>query len=276
MYPFCIRSISASILILLVVAGASAQTRKKRTVPEKPVASEASKPILEESVADPHPLPPAPPKRNERPGTPASNGSAAEKPIQSSTDLYRYEFTQPEFVISRTTIEHDESGKGTISFLKRGEDEMMSDPIVVSAAALERINNAYAALNFLDSRDEYQYERDYSHLGVSTFTFRKAGKERTVKFNYTQNKDAKILADEYRKIGQQFIWVFDITVARESQPLEAPKLLDSLDSLIRRNEISDPAQMKDLLSGLANDERIPLIARNHATRLVKRIEKGKK
>jgi uncharacterized protein (UPF0147 family) len=79
--------------------------------------------------------------------------------------------------------------------------------------------------------------------------------------------------DEYRRIGQQFVWIFDIGVARENQPLEAPRLMDALDSLIKRNEISDAAQMIPLLKELSNDERIPLIARNHATRIIKEIEK---
>jgi len=107
-----------------------------------------------------------------------------------------------------------------------------------------------------------------------TFRLKKGEKQRTVVFNYTVNKDAKILADEYRKLGNQFIWIFDITVARENQPLEAPKILDSLDSLLRRNEMSDPAQLIPLLKGLMDDERVPLIARNHAGKLVERIEKA--
>ncbi len=107
------------------------------------------------------------------------------------------------------------------------------------------------------------------------FTMRKDGRERTAKFNYTVNKDAKILADEYRKIGQQYVWVFDINIARENQPLETPGLMDTLDSLIKRNEISDAMQIVSFLQELSNDERLPLIARNHATRLIKAIEKKK-
>jgi uncharacterized protein (UPF0147 family) len=106
-----------------------------------------------------------------------------------------------------------------------------------------------------------------------TFTMKKDKRERVAKFNWTVNPDAKNLMDEYRRIGQQFVWIFDIGVARENQPLEAPRLMDALDSLIKRNEISDAAQMIPMLKELSNDERIPLIARNHATRIVKEIEK---
>ncbi|HEV8591305.1 MAG TPA: hypothetical protein VGQ55_04315 [Pyrinomonadaceae bacterium] len=270
------RKIIITLIIVFAMTGAFAQTRKKKTTVKKPtVVATNPTPKPEE----PTPAPVAPPKKNERPGTasPTTTDGSPEnlKSAQRSTNSYRYEFSQPEFVISKIVIEHDESGKGSVKFQKRGEDEI-TDPIIVSAPALGRINSAYDALNFLDSRDSYQYEKDFSHLGNSTFTLRKGDKERTATFNYTQNKDAKILADEYRKLGNQHVWIFDITVSRENQPLEAPKLLDSLDSLMRRNEISDPEQLVDFLRGLSNDERIPLIARNHAAKLIGQIEKKKK
>ena len=108
------------------------------------------------------------------------------------------------------------------------------------------------------------------------FRRKKDDEERSATFNWTQNKEAKKLVDEYRRLGNQFIWIFDVTVARENQPLEAPKLMDSLGSLIRRNEISDSKQMIPFLQGMTNDERIPLIARNRAAKLIKQIEKDKK
>ena len=81
--------------------------------------------------------------------------------------------------------------------------------------------------------------------------------------------------DEYRRISNQYVWQYDVAISRENQPLNAPSLMDELDSLLRRNEISDPPQMLPMLKELSNDERIPLIARNHAKRLVERIEKAK-
>ena len=88
--------------------------------------------------------------------------------------------------------------------------------------------------------------------------------------------NARALADEYRKLSNQYIWMFDINLSRENQPLESPKLMDVIDGYIRRNEISDAVQLIPFLKQLGDDERIPLIARNHATRLIKQIEKEKK
>jgi hypothetical protein len=154
-------------------------------------------------------------------------------------------------------------------------DDAESDPIELSSTTLERIKSAFAALNFLDSTENYQYEKDYSHLGNISITYRKEGRERTAKYNWTTNENAKALMDEYRKISNQYVWQFDMQVARENQPLNAPSIMDELDSYLRRNEISDPKQMLSLLKELSADERIPLIARNHAARLAEKIEKEK-
>ncbi|MFL6468318.1 MAG: hypothetical protein ACJ72Z_10215, partial [Pyrinomonadaceae bacterium] len=94
--------------------------------------------------------------------------------------------------------------------------------------------------------------------------------------NYTTNKNAKVLVDEYRKLSNQAIWIFDMTLARENQPLDGPKQMEVLEAYIKRGEISDPEQMLPLLRELTDDERLPLIARNHATRLIKQLDKAKK
>ena len=65
----------------------------------------------------------------------------------------------------------------------------------------------------------------------------------------------------------------EIKLAVEMQPLEAPKLMSKLEPLLRLNLISDPKQLAPLIRTLSTDERLPLIARNHAGRLLKKIEK---
>lgn len=268
------------ILLSSVTVFVTAQTKSRK--PSKSSEPVKTNPVTTETPAA-APAVKSPLKKNERPG--GSSVSVDKENFDAKTNslpataksdapaLYVYEFSQPDFVISQITIEHDGSGKGTISFTKKGLNESISDPIQVSATALERIKTALNALNYLDSNENYQYEKDYSHLGNVKIKIKVGGRERETKFNYTTNTDAKALADEYRKIGQQFVWVFDINLARENQPLESPRLLDSLDSLIRRNEVSDATQMIPLLKELNNDERIPLISRNHALNLIKRIEK---
>lgn len=212
-----------------------------------------------------------PQKKNNR------NADSAENLVSTKNDthspVYFYEFSRPGFPTSKITIEHDENGKGKISFLKKDFEGAITDPIELSSAALEKVKMLWDALNFIDSDENYQFEKDYSHIGNVKIKMKKNGRERIAEFNWTTNKDAKGLMDEYRKIGNQYIWMFDINVSRENQPLESPRMMNSLDSMLRRNEISDANQMIPFLKELENDERIPLISRNHATRLVTIIEK---
>jgi len=57
------------------------------------------------------------------------------------------------------------------------------------------------------------------------------------------------------------------------QPLNAPQLLNQMEMLLIRDGLSDPDQLVPLLTSLRTDEHIPLIARNHAARILKKIEK---
>jgi hypothetical protein len=262
-----------AVLVAFVTVAVEAQTRRSRTEPRNP-ATPASE-LNTSSAAQPSP---SPPKRNERPNDPGRtrrDGATSPDPAGSVVAAYEYEFSQPDFAVTYIKIVHDKDGAGTISFRKKGSEELITDPIRVSPKSIARVNDALITLNFLESTENYQHERDFSHLGVVKFTYRGGGRSRDVTLNWTENKDAKVFMDEYRKIANQYIWIFDISLSRDNQPLDAPRLLDSLDSLIRRNEISDPHQMEQFLRQLADDERIPLIARNHAAKLVKQFEKEK-
>lgn len=212
-------------------------------------------------------------KKNSRP---EDNNSEKTSEINAKIPVYFYEFSQPNFIISKIMIEHDEEGAGKITFQKKDFDESLTEPIKLSEKTLEKLKNNWNELNFLDSKENYQSkDRDYPHLGTIQLKMNKNKKERTEEFNWTENANAKILANEYRKIGNQFVWMFDINVSRQNQPLESPKLMKRFDSFLKRNEISDPKQMMPFLKEISDDERVPLITRNYATRLMKRIEKIK-
>jgi hypothetical protein len=254
--------------LIALIGSAAGQSTKRNTRPVNPKPASTPQP----AVPDPTPTPSA--KRNERPQNSGTDSTAKVKTVFKPN--YVYEFDQPNFTVSHVTIEHDETGRGKISFMKKGLEDPESDPITLTQVTMDKIRATLAALNFLDSTETYQTVRDYSHMGNVTFTYRRDARERTVKYNWTDNKDAKALMDEYRKIANQYVWQFDISISRENQPLNAPGLMDELDSYLRRNEISDPTQMLPLLKELSNDERIPLIARNHAKRLVEKIGKDNK
>ena len=265
----------------------SAQTKKRKTV-KKPVKASVKKETnsnetqtteLKESEKTPS-------KRNARPTaettsnenkSPNTETEARSSKGIKNTPTYFYQFDQPNFLTTHIYIEHDENGKGKITFRKKDLDEEFTDPLQLSPATLEKLKTHWSALNFLESKEDYQSkDKNYAHLGTMKLGMGIDDYERFAEFNWSDNPDAKALADEYRKIGNEYVWIFDVTVARENQPLEAPRVLKTLESYLKRNEISDPSHLIPYLKELSGDERIPLIARNNAAQMIKELEKKKK
>ena len=203
------------------------------------------------------------------PGTPTSLG-------KKSAAIYSYEFRQPEFMVNRILIEHDAEGRGRISFEKKNEETPVTEPLKFSPKTIAKISALWDTLHFLDSNEVYQSDRQFAHLGTMRLKMVEGLRNRTAEFNWTNRKEAAQLAEEYRRVADQAILVFDISVARESQPLNAPKLMEQLEGLLKRNSLTDAEQLLPLLREISTDEYLPLIARNHALRLIKKIEKQSK
>jgi hypothetical protein len=211
-------------------------------------------------------------KHNQRPNQATSSAT----PISHSNSdpvKYTYEFTQPKFYVKHIVLEHDANGRGTVTFERLNEDTPVTEPIALSPAALQRITASWQALQFLDSQTDYQSNKQFPHLGTMRIGMERGDRKRVAEFNWTNNSDAETLVNEYRKAADQAIWIFDVSIARQNQPLNAPKLMEALESLLNRNGISDPQQLLPLLKDLSTDEHVPLIARNHALRLIKKIQK---
>jgi hypothetical protein len=186
---------------------------------------------------------------------------------------YSYEFVKSDFHIRHIVIKHDARGRGEISFERQGDLEPIVEPLEFSDTSRTRILSLWEALRFLDSAVDYQAEKDFAHLGTMRLHMKRGTQERTAEFNWTNDANAKALADEYRRVANQAVFIFDVSVARQNQPLDSPKLLDRLDIHLKRNELSDPQQLVPLLRELSTDERLPLMSRNHAARTLKKLEK---
>ena len=211
-------------------------------------------------------------KHNPRPQQAAAvPAPVSEKPAEAVK--YTYEFSQPKFVVKHIVLEHDANGRGTVTFERLNEDTPVVEPLELSAATMEKIRSAWQALQFLDSETNYQADKQFPHLGTMRIGMEHGERKRVAEFNWTNNPHASTLANEYRKAADQVILVFDISIARANQPLNAPKLMEAMESLLKRDALSDPRQLLKLLDDISTDEHIPLIARNHALRLIKQIKK---
>lgn len=214
------------------------------------------------------------PKRNDRPqesGTPAVTPQRRDDKKPPDATTYSYEFSQKDFIVNHIVITHDALGRGQVTFERRGEPAAIVEPVELSAAALGRVFGLWTELRFLDSSDNYQADKNFAHLGTYKIGMNDGKRQRKAEFNWSVNKTAWSLANEYRRVADQAILIFNIKLAREMQPLNAPQLLNEMDTLLKRDGLSDPQQLVQLLNELRTDEHIPLIARNHADRILKRI-----
>ena len=256
-------------IALILVTPALLFGQRRKAVTTKPAPTPATTPA-------PTPKPTTQPtpvaaKKNGRPDEPKNDATP-----KNYTPVYVYTFDRPGFQYSSIRIEHDEDGRGRIWFKPDKEDQPFDDPLTLSPATLTILKGAFDELHFLDSTDDYQFPgRDFSTMGNVTITISRGGKTRTTKFNWTENKAAKTLMDTYRGIAEEATWKFEMTSARENQPLLTPGLADAIDDLVKRGDIPDPPHLVPYLRELANDERLPLIARNHLTRVADAIAKAK-
>ena len=217
-------------------------------------------------------------KRNDRPQTSPPvqrrpEEPRPEEPKVADATRYTWEFTQREFIVGHIVIEHDAQGRGKITFERKNEETPIVEPVELSAAARKRISGFWSDLHFLDSDENYQSPKNFAHLGTYRIGLDDGKRHRTAEFNWSNNKSAWGLAIEYRRVADQAILVFNLNLAREMQPLNVPSLLNEMESLQSRGGLSDAHQLVPLLTELKTDEHIPLIARNQAERILKKIGK---
>lgn len=218
------------------------------------------------------PAPVAPQHANQRKVNADATATSNAPPADAASAMrYAYEFKQPQFLVSSISIEHDATGRGRMTFTKRNMNEPFTESITLSPPALARITDLWTKLNLLKDAPALQAEKQFPHLGTMKLRVTDAGETRAAEFNWTQNPAAAALAAEYRRLADQTLFVFDINVARENQSLETPAIMKRLEILVRRKELSDPAQLVPLLRDLSTDERLPLIARNQASGLLKKL-----
>ena len=128
-------------------------------------------------------------KRNDRP---QSNSTSTIVPDSKEATSVRYtwEFSQREFTINHIVVEHDATGRGKVTFTRKGEEQSIVEDVELSAPALERIEKLWAELRFLDSNENYQASKNFAHLGTYKLSMRDRDRKRTAEFNWSGNATA--------------------------------------------------------------------------------------
>jgi hypothetical protein len=187
---------------------------------------------------------------------------------------YRYVFENERFTTPLVEVEFDGSGHGRFHFKKKDGRDVTND-LAISDSLVSQVKSLFDEIDFLGSSEVYQHKKDFSHLGKVTIRYSDGGREREASFNYTDNPSMSRLVDIFRNIATQENRVFELQTMRENDPLSMPAQMRMLESELKSKQIADPRQLVSLLEEIRQDEGLPLIARNHAERLIKSIGKSK-
>jgi hypothetical protein len=202
-----------------------------------------------------------------------AHGSRLQEPAEGTT--FGYKFENRRFYVPLIEIDLASDGTGQLRF-KRGEsDDVIDLKLQISGRTMAHIRRLLDIAGFLDSTEEYQAKKDFSHLGWVTLRVQHGSRSRSVRFNYTTNSQIKELADIFHGIATTEMHVFDLETSQQFQPLDLPRQLDSLEADLRLERIVEPERLLAPLREIAGSDTLPLIARNQARRIIGSIEKGK-
>jgi hypothetical protein len=188
---------------------------------------------------------------------------------------FSYKFENPRFDIRNIEIDLNAAGAGELRFTRGTSDEVLDCKVKLLPATIASIRDLFEVSGFLTSDADYQDKKDRSHMGWVTLGVKQGALERQTRFNFTTNPQMKVLQDIFRGIATQEITLFDIDNAERYQPLDLPKQLETLESYLRLEWIAEPERVLAALNEIAGGDTHPLIARNHAKRIIDAIKKGK-
>lgn len=193
----------------------------------------------------------------------------------SSADVtYRYYFVNDKFIVSKQEVLIAGDGRGRYRFKKKDMDEMTLD-FKVSPRLLGEIGSLVDQLSFLTSEQSFQHRKDFSHLGTMSIRVRNGLREREVTFNYTDNSLMNQLVQVFRGLTIQENRLFEMDLVKSTDPISMPAQLRFLEGELKSRNIADPERFSSFLIELKSDESVPLIARNHAVRLLQIIERSR-
>ncbi|MBX3277087.1 MAG: hypothetical protein KF868_03680 [Acidobacteria bacterium] len=187
---------------------------------------------------------------------------------------FYYVFENERFATPRIEVEFDRQGSGRFRFVRKdGRD--IENSLQVSSGLVAQLQALFDEIRFLDVDEDYQYKKDFSHLGKVTITVVQGARRRTASFNYTSNPALNRAVEIFRNIATQETRVFELETVRETDPISTPAQLRLLENELRSKHIAEPRRLISLLNEIKMDESVPLIARNHAERLINMINKAK-
>lgn len=112
-------------------------------------------------------------------------------------------------------------------------------------------------------------------MGMKTFRFEDDAEQHEVKFNFSEDLDAKLLADWFERINETEQLLISLERAAKYDKLGLNKAILQLEMAMDRKRVIDPEQMLPLLDRVAKNESYINMARQRAAALAEAIRAAK-
>jgi hypothetical protein len=176
------------------------------------------------------------------------------------------------FDIMRAELRFDQTTRGQFIFRRKSDEEDIKLELHILSGTIQRIDRYLTEAQFFTSHEEYQGDRNMSHLGTVTIRVRQGAKERQVSFNYTRLPAMQALAELFQHLVTQETRTFTIQLARQFEPLDLDRQLLALKREVKNGWVAEPARLLPLLEDLQADDGVLLMARRRAGEIAKLIK----
>ena len=117
-----------------------------------------------------------------------------------------------------------------------------------------------------------EVSRKIASMGEKTFVYEKGARRGEVKYNYTRNKSAQQLQSLFENIAQGRTLMGELAFRARFDRLGVAESLREFDRALTSGRLVDLPEFVPVLARIEKDRRLMKLARNHAGRLIARLE----
>jgi len=183
---------------------------------------------------------------------------------------YLYRFVSDHMLPNEVKVEFDGAGKGTLAF-NAPDGQAIHVPIRLKLSTIANFAPLFDSLDFFNSGQAYQSDRDTPKAGLVTIGFKRGSQERRVSFNNTDNSIIMEIRDGLHAITRQEYRAYLLDRALRDMPEMLPDALKAVDEAITKHEVPDPARFLPELEDVASRPGMSAESKKHAEELIKLI-----
>ena len=168
------------------------------------------------------------------------------------------------------SVSVDSQGKASYEG-RRLEEPPSPQPFQLSAATTQQLFSLAEALNNFQGIDLESHKR-VANLGLKTLVYEQGGVRNQAEFNYTQRREAQLLASLFEKIASVEQHILTLEHAMRYDRLSLPNELLQIQIDLDKRALADPELLVPSLEKIANNPRFLHLAQARAQTILQRLQ----